>query len=290
MNRQEFHTQIKNDWVDINNNRIFYREAGNREKPVVVLLHGYPSSSLMFKEIMLLLADSVYVLAPDMPGFGFTELNDAGFTPTFEQYALFLNAFLQSKKITKAYFYLFDYSAPIIMRVLTQNPELMQGLIFQNGIIHKEGMGEVLINARKWLDENTGESLKQYNKLFELDYTKWEYLNGIYDRTKIAPEYYMLDQYLLDRPQIKAFQIALKKDYRSNVELYPQWQLFLHRWQPRTLILWGKNDEVFTMQGAYKIHELVKKSELRIYDCGHFALLEYPIQISDDIKRFILNK
>lgn len=290
MNNQEFHTHIRNDWVDINNNRIFYREAGNREMPVLVLLHGYPSSSFMYKEIMPLLADSIYVLAPDMPGFGFTELNDAGFASTFEQYALFLNAFLQSKKITKAYFYLFDYSVPIIMRVLTQNPELMQGLIFQNGIIHKEGMGEVLINARKWLDENTGESLRQYNKLFELDYTKWEYLNGVNDRTKIAPEYYMLDQYLLDRAQIKDFQMALKKNYKSNVDLYHQWQQFLQDHQPKTLILWGRNDEVFTLQGAYKIHELVKKSELRIYDSGHFALLEYPVQISDDIKRFILNK
>lgn len=288
MSKQEF--RVKHNWIDINNNRVFYREAGDMEMPVLILLHGYPSSSFMFKEIMPLLANSIYVLAPDMPGFGFTELNDSGFTPTFEQYAFFLNSFLQSKEITKAYFYLFDYSAPIIMRVLTQKPELMQGLIFQNGIIHKEGMGEVLMNARKWLDENTDESLKQYNKFFELDYTKWEYPNGVADRTKIAPEYYMLDQYLLDRPQIKAFQIALKKDYKSNVELYPKWQLFLLQQQPRMLILWGKNDEVFTIQGAYKIQELVKKSKLRIYDSGHFALLEYPVQISDDIKRFILNK
>lgn len=282
-------SRVKHKWIDVNNIPVFYREAGNIDMPVLILLHGYPSSSFMFKEILPLLSDDLYVIAPDMPAFGFTELKDENFTPTFEQYAVFLNNFLRAKNITKAWFYLFDYSAPIIMRVVTQRPELMQGLIFQNGIIHKEGMGEVLINARRWLDENSDESLQQYNKLFEFDCTKWEYLNGVSDITKVSPEYYILDQYLLDRPQIKSFQIALKKDYKSNVALYIQWQQFLQNRQPKTLILWGKNDEVFTIKGAFKINELVKESRLKFYDSGHFALLEYPDQMSDEIKKFILN-
>lgn len=290
MTLRNTHSRVKHKWIDVNNIPVFYREAGHVNRPALILLHGYPSSSFMFKEILQLLSDDLYVVAPDMPAFGFTGLKDTGFAPTFEQYGVFLNNFLQAKNITKAYFYLFDYSTPIIMRVVTQRPELMQGLIFQNGIIHKEGMGKVFINARNWLEENSDESLQQYNKLFEFDYTKWEYLNGVADITKISPEYYILDQYLLDRPQIKSFQIALKKDYKSNVELYFQWQQFLQNHQPKTLILWGKNDEVFTIQGAYKINELVKESQLKLYDSGHFALLEYPVQMSEDIKNFILNR
>lgn len=277
-------SHLINQKITVASHEVFYRQAGSNLNPPLILLHGYPSSSVMFKGVIEKLATRFYVLAPDMPGFGYTEISDTSvFKPTFDNYAVFLDSFLSKLNIKKASFYLFDYSLPVIMRLLNQKPEIMDMLVFQNATMHKEGMGEVLIQTRKWLTENTPGSLKKYDGLFELSYTKWEYLNGTKHPEKIDPELYYFDQLLLNRPESKQFQKALKKDYKSNISLYEEWQCFIEAYQPKSIILWGERDEVFTKQAALKLHALLPESKLVFYPTGHFAIIEYGGEIAKEI-------
>lgn len=238
-------------YTDIDGVKIGYRVAGDKAKPVLFLLHGYPSSSHMFRNVIPRLAKEFYVIAPDLPGFGFSEVpSQVNFEYSFDNYAKLINSFLENFKIKKASFYLFDYGAPILMRIIENKPEIVELLIFQNGNIYIEGVGDVLKKTKKLFDENTPESLTELKQIFELDYTKWEYLNGVQDDSRIPPESYFLDQFLLDREGNKAIQLELKRNYKTNVALYSRWQENLIKYQHPTLIVWGENDAVFKKEGA----------------------------------------
>jgi pimeloyl-ACP methyl ester carboxylesterase len=268
----------------INSVKIAYREAGKIGSPVLFLLHGFPSSSHMFRNIIPRLSNHFHVIAPDLPGFGFSEIpRPDEFDYTFENYSKLIADFLEQLNISKVSFYLFDYGAPILMRLLVRRPEMIEMLIFQNGNIFNEGVGDVLKDITRLLVENTSDSLLKVKPYFEYDYTKWEYLNGVQDVSSIAVESYTLDQLLMDRDGVKEIQIQLKSDYKTNIALYPEWQDTLQQLQPVTLIVWGENDEVFKKEGALKLNEILDRSKLIFYPTGHFALEEFGEDIAEEI-------
>lgn len=280
-------TKIRHKAISIDSIKIAYREAGEPGKPILLLLHGFPSSSHMFRNVIPKLSKQFHVIAPDLPAFGFSDVPDLeNFSYTFENYANIVAHFLEKLKITKASFYLFDYGAPILMRLLIKRPKMIEMLIFQNGNIYTEGVGDVLKEVSGLYGRDDFESYSKLKRFFELDYTKWEYTNGTQDVSNIAPETYFLDQFLMEREGVKAIQIELKRDYKTNVALYQVWQDFLKNLQPVTLIVWGENDEVFKKEGAEMLRKDIVDSKLLFYPTGHFALEEFGNDIAEEIVRF----
>lgn len=274
-------------YVTIADLQIGYREAGLSNENVLFLVHGYPSSSRMFRMIIPILAKYFRVIAIDLPAFGFSSIpSEKDFDYTFENYSNLISAFLLKLRIGRSSFYLFDYGAPIVMRNIVKNPDIVQMMIFQNGNIYSEGVGDKLKEIKKLYDDNSNESDLKLNKYFELEYTKWEYLNGVKNRNRIMPETYCLDQFLLERQGVKTIQINLKRDYKTNIELYPLWQETLKKLQAPTLIVWGENDEVFKREGAELLHRDMLNSKLVFYPTGHFALEEFGAEIAHEIIAF----
>ena len=285
MNQQKMESRkVYYNYVLVNSVRIAYREAGQPGMPVLFLLHGYPSSSHMFRNVIPRLSAHFHVIAPDLPGFGFSEVpRQKEFDYTFDNFSELIADFMEQLNIYKASFYLFDYGVPILMRILTKRPEMIEMLIFQNGNIYNEGIGQVLKDISKLFGESTFESFFKLKKYFEFDYTKWEYVNGVQNISSVAVESYTLDQLLMDRDGVKDIQMELKENYKTNIVLYPEWQNALQRLQPVTLILWGENDEVFKKEGALLLKQNLRNSKLLFYPTGHFALEEFGDAISEEI-------
>jgi len=280
----ENHTSIKYKTVLINGVEIFYREAGDAGKPKLLLLHGYPASSHMFRNVIPKLSEQFHVIAPDLPGFGFSEIpSKDDFEYTFENFSKIITQFLLKLNIDKTSFYLFDYGAPIIMRLIAANPSCVEMLIFQNGAIHLEGLGNGLKNSMALFRNKTKENLQKLMKLVQPEYIEWEYFTGVKDLSKIAPESYILDQLLMEKENVKEIQLSIKEDYKSNIALYNDWQQTLIKLQPPTIIVWGENDKVFTVEGALAIHNDIEKSKLIFYPTGHFALEEFGTEIAEEI-------
>ena len=247
MNEQKMESRkVYYNYVLVNSVRIAYREAGEVGMPVLFLLHGFPSSSHMFRNVIPKLSAHFHVIAPDLPGFGFSEVpRQKEFDYTFDNFSKLISDFMEQLNIYKASFYLFDYGAPILMRILTKRPEMIEMLIFQNGNIYDEGVGQVLKDISKLFGEATFESFFKLKKYFEFDYTKWEYVNGVQNISSIAIESYTLDQLLMDRNGVKEIQMELKENYKTNIALYPEWQKALQQLQPVTnLIFRLKKHEV----------------------------------------------
>ncbi|MCW3464380.1 alpha/beta fold hydrolase [Chitinophaga nivalis] len=277
--------------IEVDGVHIFYREAGDTTKPTLLLLHGFPSSSHNFRTLIPLLKDDFHILAPDYPGFGFSDMPAmSAFDYTFENYALYIEKFLFLKGVHKCSMYLFDYGAPVGMRIIQRNPGILENLIVQNGNIYAEGLSDILKMYRKNIDENTAASRAEVYKAFELEYTMFEYLHGVSDPTKVAPESYQLDQFLMNRPGNKEIQYKLKYDYRFNIAAYPQWQQTLRKIAPRVLIVWGENDPVFLKAGALAFKKDIAEPEIHFYPTGHFALEEYVVEIAARIKTFLKPK
>lgn len=270
--------------ISINGTEIFYREAGDKAKPNLLLLHGYPSSSHMFRNVIPLLSERFHILAPDLPGFGFSAVPSKDeFEYTFENFAVIIAGFLDKLNITKSSFYLFDYSAPILMHLIMKNRVEVDMLIFQNGNIYEEGLGEGIKNAMLLFKNETAENQSKLEKLVESEYIKWEYLTGVTNLSTIAPESYTLDQFLMQRKGLKEIHLAIKKDYGNNLAFYSAWQERIRKLQFPTLIVWGENDEVFKKEGALAIHNDLPDSKLVFYPTGHFALEEFRVEISREI-------
>ncbi|MBF4485076.1 alpha/beta hydrolase [Flavobacterium sp. CSZ] len=276
--------KISHKVISIDSIKIAYREAGEYGNPILLLLHGFPSSSHMFRNVIPKLSKHFHVIAPDLPAFGFSDVPSLEtFSYTFENYATIVTHFMEKLKINKASFYLFDYGAPILMRLLIKRPEIIEMLIFQNGNIYTEGVGNVLKEVSELYKKDDFENYSKLKSFFEFDYTKWEYTNGTQDISNIAPEAYFLDQFLMEREGVKTIQMEIKRDYSSNVALYPVWQDFLKNLQPVTLIVWGENDQVFKKEGAEMLGKNLVDSKLLFYPTGHFALEEFGNDIADEI-------
>jgi pimeloyl-ACP methyl ester carboxylesterase len=267
---------------------IFYREAGPKDAPTILLLHGFPTSSRMFRELIPALADRFHLVAPDYPGFGHSAMPSVNeFEYTFDRLADVVDAFTTQIGLSRYVLYVQDYGAPVGYRLAVKHPERVQGLIVQNGNAYDEGIANAFWDPIKayWRDRSETTAVPVAKGL-ELEATRWQYLNGVRRPELIDPDTWLVDQYLLDRPGNKEIQMQLFYSYGSNPARYPEWQAFFRKYQPRTLIVWGKNDEIFPAAGAHPYKRDLKNVELHLLDTGHFALEEEGDTIARLIRRF----
>lgn len=256
--------------------KIFYREAGSPARPAVVLLHGFPSSSHMYRDLIPKLAARYHVIAPDLPGFGHSEqpaLQD--FSYTFARYADVMDEFLTGIGVRKYSIYIMDYGSPVGFRLFVKHPERIQAIISQSGNAYTEGLSPFWAEFLEpyWKERNP-ETEKKVRGLLTLDLTKFQYSKGFRHPENVNPDSYTFDQMGLDRPGNAGIQLALFTDYKTNIEQYPQWHEALRRAQPPVLCIWGRNDPIFIPAGAEAFKRDVPKAEVEYLDTGHFALEE----------------
>lgn len=274
--------------VEVDGINIFYREAGDVNRPTILLLHGYPTSSHMFRNLITDLSVRYHVLAPDYPGFGRSDqpaMND--FEYSFEKFAKIVEGFLQVKQVDKFSIYLMDYGAPVGFRIAAANPESIEALIIQNGNAYAEGLKDFWIPIKKYWEDYTVENGKALEGFHSPAGLKWQYTHGTKDSTRISPDNWNIDLMHLNRTENNDIQLALFYDYRTNVPLYPEWQDYFRTYQPPALIVWGKNDYIFPADGAYPYKRDLKNLEFHMLDTGHFALEEKGDEIADYILNFL---
>jgi pimeloyl-ACP methyl ester carboxylesterase len=278
---------IKYKYQQVENVKVFYREAGNPEKPTILLLHGFPSSSVMFRELMPELADKYHLIAPDMPGFGQTEAPDKpNFEYSFDNLARTIDKFTETIGLTKFSMYIFDYGAPVGMRIAMWHPERIQAIISQNGNCYKEGLGKKWEARNEYWKHPTAELRKQYAAAYSLETIKGQYVNGTPENS-VAPDGYTIDFAYIQLPGRKDQQDDLIFDYQNNVKLYPAMQEYLRKNQPPLLAIWGKNDPSFIPAGAEAFKHDVTKASVRFVDSGHFALESHHSEIAIEIIQFL---
>ncbi len=280
------HTKTTYNMVKINGLDIFYREAGSRNKPTILLLHGYPTSSHMFRNLITDLSVRYHVIAPDYPGFGRSEqplMKD--FEYTFDNMANIVESLLDELNIKKYSIYLMDYGAPIGFRIASKYPKRVQSLIIQNGNAYDEGLKDFWIPIKKYWNDYKPENGKPLEAFHSPDGLKWQYTHGVKDASTISPDNWHIDLQHLTRTENNDIQLAMFYDYRTNVPLYPKWQTYFREHQPPTLIVWGKNDYIFPADGAHPYKRDLKNLEFHLLDTGHFALEEK----GDEIAKYILN-
>ncbi len=274
--------------ITVNGVNIFYREAGDVNKPTILLLHGYPTSSHMFRNLITDLSGQYHVLAPDYPGFGRSDqplMKD--FDYTFDNMAHIVEGFLKELKVEKYSIYLMDYGAPIGFRIAAKYPDRVESLIIQNGNAYDEGLKDFWIPIKKYWKDYTVENGKPLEGFHSPDGLKWQYTHGVQDSLKISPDNWSIDLQHLTRPENNEIQLAMFYSYRTNVPLYPEWQQYFRDHQPPTLIVWGKNDYIFPADGAYPYKRDLKNLEFHLLDTGHFALEEKGDEIANYILKFL---
>jgi pimeloyl-ACP methyl ester carboxylesterase len=267
---------------------IFYRDAGLQDAPAILLLHGFPTSSNMFRNLIPRLANSFRLIAPDYPGFGQSSMPDRKvFAYTFENYTEIVDKLAGQLGVTKYSMYVMDYGAPVGYRLALRHPERVQGLIVQNGNAYDEGLREFWNPIKKYWKDGLPESRAAIEFLVDAKSTRWQYENGVSDRTLLDPTTWILDQIGLDRPSNRDIQMDLMYDYRTNVPLYTEFQAFFRKYQPPTLIVWGKNDFIFPAEGAAPYGRDLKNLETHLLDTGHFALETHGEEIANLIETFL---
>ncbi|WP_420992266.1 alpha/beta fold hydrolase [Cupriavidus sp. 30B13] len=253
--------------------KVFYREAGPEDAPAVLLLHGFPTSSHMFRNLIPLLADRYRVVAPDYPGFGQSDAPDrAGFAYTFAGYADIVEALMRQIGVRKYAMYVMDYGAPVGYRLALRHPDRVSGFIVQNGNAYEEGLRDFWIPIKAYWNEGTAQRREALAFLVTLEITRFQYTDGVRDLSRISPDNWTHDQALLGRPGNKEIQLDLFYDYRTNVPLYPDFQSYFRQYSPPMLIAWGKNDKIFPEDGAHPYRRDLPNAEVHILDTGHFAL------------------
>jgi pimeloyl-ACP methyl ester carboxylesterase len=268
--------------------QLFYRQAGKPDTPAVLLLHGFPTSSHMFRDLIPALADRYWVVAPDLPGFGFSDAPDRKrFAYTFEHLAAVIDRFTEVVGLKRFAIYLFDYGAPVGFRLALTHPELITAIISQNGNAYEEGLSEGWNPIQAYWREPTEGHRAALRDFLKPEATKWQYTHGVPDASQIAPESYTLDSALLARPGNDEIQLDLFLDYASNVALYPDFQAYLRAHRPPVLAVWGKNDPFFLSPGADAFRRDVPNAEVRFYDTGHFALETHGAEIAAAIREFL---
>jgi pimeloyl-ACP methyl ester carboxylesterase len=281
---QTLHKTIK-----VQNQDIFYREAGNEHKKTIVLLHGFPTSSHMYRDLIPKLAEEYHVIAPDYPGFGNSSmpaLNE--FEYSFDNLAKITDAFLAKVGAEKYTMYVMDYGAPIGFRIAAAHPERVQGLIIQNGNAYDEGLRDFWKPIKAyWKDKTPANAKVLKDNLLTIAATEWQYTNGTRNKAAISPDNWIVDQAKLDRPGNKDIQLELFYSYGTNPALYPEWQAYFREYQPPTLLMWGKGDYIFPEEGAHPYKRDLKNLDFTILDTGHFALEEDGDVIANHILKFM---
>ncbi len=271
--------------------KIFYREAGPADGPVVLLLHGFPTSSHMFRNLIPYLADKYRVIAPDYPGYGQSDAPDrTKFTYSFAHYADIVDTLVQRLGAKRYAMYVMDYGAPVGYRLALKHPERVSGLIIQNGNAYEEGLRDFWNPIKAYWAENTPERRKALLGLVSLDITKFQYTDGMGDVSRISPDNWVHDQALLDRPGNSDIQMDMLYDYRTNVPLYPQFQQFFRDRKPPAIIVWGKNDTIFPAEGAHPYLRDLPNAEFHLLDSGHFALEDRLAEMAPLIHDFLDRK
>ena len=277
--------------VDADGVDVFYRAAGDTSAPVVLLLHGFPASSFMFRELIPRLADHYRVIAPDLPGFGFTKVPpERNYVYTFDALANTIDAVTDALKLKRYAIYVFDYGAPTGFRLATAHPERITAIVSQNGNAYEEGLGDAWGPIRKYWSEATAENRETIRKaILNLDGTRWQYTHGVANPDSVPPESYTLDTALLERPGNKDIQLDLFLNYASNVKLYPKFQEYFRKSKPPLLAIWGKNDPFFIPAGAEAFRKDIPNAQVQFLDTGHFALETHVIEIAAAMKEFLDN-
>jgi pimeloyl-ACP methyl ester carboxylesterase len=275
--------------VEADGVEVFYRAAGDPSAPVVLLLHGFPTSSFMFRELIPRLADQFRVIAPDLPGFGFTEVpKERKYTYSFDALAHTLEAFTDALGLKRYAIYVFDYGAPTGFRLAMSHPERISAIVSQNGNAYVQGLGDAWAPIRKyWLEPSQENRDVIRENILNFEGTRWQYTYGVADPESVAPESYTLDAALLERPGNKEIQLDLFLDYASNVNLYPRFQDYLRESKPPLLAIWGKNDPFFIPAGAEAFRKDLPNAQVRFLDTGHFAIATHVLEIAAAMGEFL---
>lgn len=270
---------------DIN---IAYREAGDPANPTVLLLHGFPTSSHMFRDLIPNLADNYHVIAPDYPGFGASDMPDAAtYDYSFADAANKVTALLDARGVGDYSVYLMDYGAPVGFRMFANDPTRVTSFIIQNGNAYDEGLLEFWGPIKAYWGDPSQENGDALRGFLNIDATIWQFTHGVQDLTAVSPDNYWHIQYLLDRPGNQEVQLEMFLDYGTNVDEYPRWQKLFREHQPPALLMWGKNDVIFPEEGAHPYKRDLKDIEFHLLNTGHFALEEYGTEISAEMNNFL---
>ena len=279
------------NFATIDGHQIFYREAGAKDAPTLLLLHGFPTSSHMFRNLIPPLADRYHVIAPDLPGFGFSKSPDREqFGYTFENLAAVIDRFTEQIGLDRYGIYIFDYGAPVGLRLAFAHPERITTIISQNGNAYEEGLSQGWNPIQKYWKDPRPANRAALKDFLTPDATKSQYLHGVADETLVAPEAYALDSALLARPGNDEIQLDLFLDYASNVALYSKFQSYFRTHRPPLLAVWGKNDPFFLPQGAEAFRRDNPEAEVHLFDTGHFALETHASEIAGVILNFLRHR
>ncbi len=267
---------------------VFYREAGDAQRPTLLLLHEFPTASHMFRNLIPLLADRFHIVAPDLPGFGFSDAPDrAQFKYTFDHLTQVIEHFTETVGLRRYALYVFDYGAPVGFRLALARPDCITAIISQNGNAYEEGLSDGWNPIQKYWKEPTEANRAALRDFLKPETTRFQYVHGVSDETLVAPESYALDSALLARPGNDEIQLDLFLDYASNVGLYPTFQKYIRTKHPPLLAVWGKNDPFFLPAGAEAFNRDNPKAEINLYDTGHFALETHVHEIATAIREFL---
>jgi len=275
--------------VEADGVRAFYRAAGDATAPVVLLLHGFPASSFMFRELIPRLASDYRVIAPDLPGFGFTEVPAARrYVYSFDALATTIEEFTEALHLDRYAVYVFDYGAPVGFRLAMAHPDRVTAIISQSGNAYEEGLGDAWGPIRQYWASPTAENREVIRQnILTPEGTRWQYSHGVRDPESVPPESYTLDAALLERPGNKEIQLDLFLDYASNVKLYPKFQEYFRKSKPPLLAIWGKNDPFFIPAGAEAFRRDLPNAKVQFLDTGHFAIETHVVEIAAAMKAFL---
>ncbi|KAB7613251.1 alpha/beta hydrolase [Amylibacter sp. SFDW26] len=285
--------EVSYGYESVKGTKIFYREAGDPSKPSLVLLHGFPSSSHQYRDLIDDLSDAYHVIAPDYPGFGSSDFPSPDqYTYSFDNFADTIDTFLEQRGISKYSLMMHDYGAPVGFRIATEHPERVETLLIKNGNAYEEGINKEVWAPILSLWENPTPELRKTiaENIYSLGGMQWQYTHGTRNPEAILPDNWLLDYYNLTREGMHDVQLDLFYDYRNNVKLYPEWQAYLKENQPPVLVVWGKNDAFFPVSGAEGYKRDVKDIDYNILDTGHFPLEEEGEFIAEKVRTFLIER
>jgi pimeloyl-ACP methyl ester carboxylesterase len=278
-------TAIRYRRVPVESQSIFYREAGAAGAPKLLLLHGFPTSSHMFRDLIPLLADQFHIVAPDLPGFGLSDAPGRGLT--FDRIAQSIDRFTEVVGFDRYALYVFDYGAPTGFRLALKHPERITAIISQNGNAYVEGLSDGWNPIRAYWENASVANREALRKFLAPETTMWQYTHGVPDATRVSPDGYSLDNFYLSRPGTAEVQLDLFGDYKSNVALYPEFQSYFRKHRPPLLAAWGKNDPFFLPPGAEAFKRDIPDAVVRFFDTGHFALETHAAEIAATMREFL---
>jgi pimeloyl-ACP methyl ester carboxylesterase len=281
-------TAIKYRSENVDGLKVFYREAGRADAPVLLLLHGFPSASHMFRGLIPLLADRFHIIAPDLPGFGQSEMPARSkFSYTFDNIAGVIDRFTEVVGLKRFAIYVFDYGAPAGFRIAAKHPERITAIVSQNGNAYEEGLSEAWNPVRAYWQDPSQANREALRAFLTPETTRWQYTHGVTDQTTVSPDGMSLDAFYLARPGADEVQLDLFGDYKSNIALYPTFQAYFRTHKPPFLAVWGKNDPFFLPPGAKAFRRDIPSAVVRFFDTGHFALETHAAEIAAAIRDFL---